>query len=578
MSSTASPDTPLLPSLNTNWADWIAQHLFFILCALAGFLYVAGLPIHLMEPDASVYAILSKNMVQTGNYWDLYLYDKDWLDKPHFPFWITAFSFKLLGINSVAYKLPALLFIGLAAIYTYRFARELYNTTVAQLSVLILLTALHLVMSNSDVRAEPYLTGLTIAATYHLYRLQHRFAWQDVLWGSLFAACALMTKGLFTIVPIGGAIFAELAIKKQWSQMLHWKWLLVAAVTLVFTTPELYSLYHQFDSHPEKVVFDQTNVSGIRFFFWDSQFGRFFNTGPIKGEGDPFFFLHTLLWAFIPWSLLMYYAFFQVVGRAIRKYNPKQEFYTLGGAVLPILMFSLSKFQLPHYTNIVFPFLAILTAQAIAGIGNSGKGLRFYTIAQYFTIGVLLAALGALHSFFRPSDLSITFWLVLVGLLILCVAVWQSSLAEWVRTFYFTCLAFLLFAFYLNLNFYPNLLTYQSSSQAAFYANDYYPGQPTAVYGDLRTLSYDFYAQQPVKWYFTLPELQAALQQKPQIVYTSSDKLTDLTEARIPFTIIQSFDEFHVTTLTPEFINHHTRKQALHTHVLIAIPEITDRK
>ncbi len=574
MSSLSDPDTHIpLAARTGDWTGWLYRHLFAVLCVMIGLLYLTGLPIHLMEPDASVYAILSKNMVQTGNYWDLFLYGKDWLDKPHFPFWITALSFQVWGINSEAYKLPALLFVALAAVYTYRFAKELYSTTVAQLSVLILLTALHIILSNSDVRAEPYLTGLTVAATYHFYRLQRQFSWQHLLWGSLFAACALMTKGLFTIVPIGGAIFTELLLKRQWSQLFHWKWLVVAVVTLVFTTPELYSLYHQFDSHPEKVVFGETNVSGIRFFFWDSQFGRFFNTGPIKGQGDKFFFLHTLLWAFLPWALLMYYAFVKLVRDNFRRVQLTQEFYTVGGSVLTILMFSLSKFQLPHYSNIVFPFLAILTAQGVVAIGTTNKGLVFYKSVQYFTIVVLLAAIGALQYFFRPPDVFFVFVLLVIILLGIGFAIMRSQLAGWIKVFYQTCVVMLIFGFYLNLIFYPALLTYQSSSQAAFYANEQFPNQPTAVYGDIRTLSYDFYARQPVQWYFTLDELKQAIAQRPLIVYTTADKLHELTNAGIRFEPIGSFDEFHVTTLSAEFINHRTRQEALHTNVLVKVQQ-----
>lgn len=67
-------------------------------------------------------------------------------------------------------------------------------------------------------------------------------------------------------------------------------------ILLIFISPELICLYIQFDSHPEKIVFGNTHVSGIRFFFWDSQFGRFFNTGPIKGKGDPFFlYAHVIV-------------------------------------------------------------------------------------------------------------------------------------------------------------------------------------------------------------------------------------------------------------------------------------------
>jgi hypothetical protein len=80
-------------------------------------------------------------------------------------------------------------------------------------------------------------------------------------------------------------------------------------LTVIFTIPEIYALYIQFDLHPEKVVFNKQHVSGIKWFLWDSQFGRFTNDGPItRKQGDVFFFIHTLLWAFAPWCLLFYYA------------------------------------------------------------------------------------------------------------------------------------------------------------------------------------------------------------------------------------------------------------------------------
>ena len=138
---------------------------FFI--GLAVLVNFSGLFVPLMDPDAGVYASVSKNMVLRDNYWELYFQGNDWLDKPHFPFWITAAFFKLFGIHTWSYKLPGILFVFLGAYYTYRFAKQLYNETIALWAVFILLTAEHIIISNNDVRAEPFLTGLIIAAAWH---------------------------------------------------------------------------------------------------------------------------------------------------------------------------------------------------------------------------------------------------------------------------------------------------------------------------------------------------------------------------------------------------------------------------
>lgn len=77
-----------------------------------------------MAPDAALYASIAKTMAQSNNYIELFVENTDWLDKPHFPFWISALSFEVFGINTFAYKLPALLFVFLGAVYTYLLAKN----------------------------------------------------------------------------------------------------------------------------------------------------------------------------------------------------------------------------------------------------------------------------------------------------------------------------------------------------------------------------------------------------------------------------------------------------------------------
>lgn len=295
------------------------HRILYWLVGLAVFTSFSGLFVPLMDPDAGVYASISKTMAQQGDYVNLYFQQTDWLDKPHFPFWVTAVFFKIFGYHTWSYKLPGILFMLMGAYYTYLFAKKYYTKTIALWSSLILLTALHIIISNNDVRAEPFLTGLIIASVYHFSNaLNKKPGWQLVV-ACFFAGCAVMTKGIFTLIPIGGAVAGELIIKKDWKQLFHWRWILAAILIGIFILPELYCLRKQFDEHPEKTILGSDHVSGIKFFLWDSQFGRFFNTGPIKGKGDKLFFLHTLLWAFLPWALLMYGALFTRVKTASGK-------------------------------------------------------------------------------------------------------------------------------------------------------------------------------------------------------------------------------------------------------------------
>ncbi|MFN8888981.1 MAG: ArnT family glycosyltransferase, partial [Cyclobacteriaceae bacterium] len=136
--------------LNYSWEQWLDARWRYFLGA--GILVnLTGLFFTIIEPDGAVYATLAKQMVLTGDYGNLILQGRDWLDKPHFPFWMIALSYHIFGITTFAYKLPALLFWALGGWYTFRFANLFYTRTVAQISVLIYLTAMHAVLSNNDV-------------------------------------------------------------------------------------------------------------------------------------------------------------------------------------------------------------------------------------------------------------------------------------------------------------------------------------------------------------------------------------------------------------------------------------------
>src|ERR1700754_2169958 len=131
-----------MPTLPVNQRSWL-----YFLLFLAVAVNFSGLFVTLLGADGPLYASISKTMVEKGNYVELFSHGTDWLDKPHFPFWITAFSFEIFGFTTWAYKLPAILFLLLGVIYTYLLARKLYDEKTAYWAAIILLTAQHIIIS-----------------------------------------------------------------------------------------------------------------------------------------------------------------------------------------------------------------------------------------------------------------------------------------------------------------------------------------------------------------------------------------------------------------------------------------------
>lgn len=538
---------------------------FFV--AMAVLLNFSGLFVTIIGPDGALYASIAKTMVLKNNFAELFVDGRDWLDKPHFPFWMAAISFKLFGFQTWAYKLPAVLFSMMAVAYTYKLARLFYTKETGLWAALILLTAQHLVISDMDVRAEPYLTGLIIGSVYHFFKAQDKNWFRQLLIGSLWAACAVMTKGIFALIPVFGAIAISLAIVKNWKMLFNFRWLIAIGMVLVFMIPELWCLYLQFDSHPEKVIFEQTNVSGIRFFFWDSQFGRFFNTGPYKkAGGDPSFFIHTTLWAFLPWSVLLIFSVVDFISNKTNRIR-QQDWVCISGAGLALLVLSASQFQLPHYVVIIFPFYAILVANYITRL-ESIKAIKLTNAIQTGLSFLLLGLSIVVHILFKPA-LPSYLLLSILAILLLIMLLPKYSEERYIPLFR-TAAVIMFINVYFNLAYYPTLTMYQGDSQAAFWLNKHNP-QKLPVVKVVNNFSYaiDFYSDEIIHDHWLGEEHK--LPNKPYYVYGTQESLDDLAKQGIVMEQVKSFATYRITRMKLKFLNHKTRKEAVETAKIVLV-------
>jgi len=535
--------------------------LYLLLFVLALAVNFSGLNLNFFSDDPGLYASIAKNLVYKKDFFELFSYNRDWLDKPHFPFWCILVSFKLFGISVWAYRLPALLFFALSLLYTYLFTRKYYGGEIAAIAVMILMTAQHVLLSNIEVRAEPYLMALIIGSIYHIARLEERFTLAHLLLAALLTACAIMTKGIFVVVAIYGSLVGQLIFQKRFRQVFSFKWILLLLITFLFTLPEFYALYIQFDLHPEKTVFGPHHVSGIKWFLWDSQFGRFVNNGPIvrKASGSPFFYLHTLLWAFAPWGLLFYYATFKNITGLFGQKKPAQ-YYALSGGLLLLILFSLSRFQLPFYTNAVFPLFAIITAPFCQG-QLSRLGSKIILASQWVFVLLMPVAVLVIHFFLKPAS-NVLFFIDCLLFAFVVYIILRRVKTPHQRVFFLNCSAALFVGFYLSTVFYNQITPYKGQIAAAGYINQK-PFDHVHIY----TLKpenniFQFYCKRPVD-IVPLEQFDSFKPQEAAVFYVNQPSMDYLIQHHIPVKVIRSFINYPQENLLPAFINKATRYQVL---------------
>ncbi len=114
-----NPVTSLF-AIENPWLKWLPFAGIYLV-------YGIGLFLDVMDVDATQYASMAREMLETGNYLKLYNRYENYLDKPPLIFWLSALSYKLLGVSNFAYKLPSFLFSLLAAYSTYRLAKLYYG-------------------------------------------------------------------------------------------------------------------------------------------------------------------------------------------------------------------------------------------------------------------------------------------------------------------------------------------------------------------------------------------------------------------------------------------------------------------
>ncbi len=550
----------------------ISSTRYWFLIALVILVYVMGLFVTLFENDSAQFAVMAMRMVQEGDFINLFKGPEEYLDKPHMHYWLAALSFKIFGISHWAYRIPALLVTLLGAYSCFGLGKLLYNKDVGRFAALIFMTAQTIVLAVIDVRTDAVLTGFTIFSIWQLTSYVEKGQLKNILLGAFGAGLAFSTKGQIALLVIGVCLFCHLLYTRRWKRLASWKILTALLVFSLTIAPMLYAYYLQFDLHPEKVIRGSSNRSGILFIFWEQSFERLSGVGHGKNSSDFFFFFHTFLWVFLPWTVLALIAFWWRVKSFAKlrfRYNGNYEFLTLGGITIVFFIISFAQFKLPHYLNIIIPLYAILTASYLHSLYSYSKKIEIKALlgVQYSVLSlVFIFSLMVCFYVFKLQ----TIWSYVILILVLGVIVHFCLKREeyYMRIITISVCSSLLLNGLLNVHFYPSLLNYQAGSTMAYRAgNKNVPVDKIFKINDGHTWGLDFYNKCPVK-IATLSELA---DKQDVWVYATDNDLQRLRNAGFDWDDQITVDQFRITRLQLKFLNPATRYKKLKKRHLVHI-------
>ncbi len=426
--------------------------------------YIWGMLVPILESDSAHNAIIGMRMYLTGNWVDMIYRGNDYLDKPHLAFWMSALGNSLLGVTTLAYKLPSFI-IAIPGVYaTYRLGKKLYSHRTGIWAAFMMISTQAYILGQNDVRMDAILLSTSIVATWMLYEFSVNGKWHWLIGGSFFLAMAFSTKGMSGAAPPVIAVLSQALYSRNWKFLASFRWIWGIPLFFIFSLPVLYSYYLQFDLHPEKVIRGMSDISGVAFILLYQNIERMDGASwGSAGSNDPFLFFHSLLWVLLPWSLLAYWAYFRKGIRLWKeklKYQEGREILTFMTILVMFTIMSVSNFKLPHYLNILFPYFAILIAAQLESLSGQ-KPVRTLLIIQRSIAVILMAAAVLINTWLFPITHILVFPAGLLALVIL-VWEWRSDLHVTEKLIGISVTASLFVNLLLNGNFYPRLQEYSA--------------------------------------------------------------------------------------------------------------------
>ena len=537
-----------------------------LLIAVIAIGYIAGLFVIMPDNDSANHASIALNILESGNWFSLIDKGLPYLDKPHFQFWIVALCFKFLGVSTFAYKINSFLFTLLAFFSTYKLVSLLKDKQTGITAALILSTFCAYALSNVDVRMEAILTSAIIFAIWQGVLYIDKDKLVNLIFLTLGLGIAFGTKGWIGIMVPAFSLISYLLVQKNIKWMLSYRSLMVIVLFFLWISPVLYAYYVQFDLHPELVIRGTSHHSGVKFILWDQIFERMSGQLGTPGGKDYFFFLHTLLWALLPWGLMFYYFVISEISQLISK---GKKLNLITGVTLPAiglttLALSFSQFKLPHYINVIFPLVAIFLAYRLSDKINP-KELKTLGIIQKITVGCVLVLMVIINLLCLPPDFLVGYVIVLFSVLVFLFLLFVKT-ASLKNIINISLLCSSMIWITMNTCFYPHLLKYQAGNEIAeVLKHNKFDFRNVGTYHmDDHCYSFDIYSGKIAHPWTADSINQKLIAGKPVFVLVNqSTHLALQTDTLWSSKTILKHDDYRVTIVTSRFLNPTTRSQVL---------------
>lgn len=376
----------------------------------------------LVDPTESRYAAVAQRMLLDNNWLTPKVPMPEglvpYIGKPPLHFWLTALSYKTLGVDEWTSRLPSFFAAVLILLLIYNFGVSYFSKEIALSACTIALSCCVFFIAAGASIIDVSLTALITAAVVNLYifksKLNHarRYAYLS----AAFSALGFLCKGPIALVLIALPFLISSLIRKDFGWLKRLPWLGCISILICLNAPWF-------------ILSEIENPGFLKYFFWNENIARYI----LKDYGDKFGFGHThpygtawLLMVVVafPWSI-----FLGVAGFKSRR-GSDWSWLTANNEVLFCFCWGISSalfFTFVRQLHIMYllpavPGLALLTAKILAVFYNKSHNRMLHYWNSFGAYSSLLVSIFLLiFSVYLSDSASIAICLTVVSITLLII-------------------------------------------------------------------------------------------------------------------------------------------------------------
>lgn len=357
--------------------DWLPG-LSLILLGLL--LYLPGIWDWPLSRAEAMYALIPKEMFESGQWLTPTLNGTRYLDKPPLFYWVNLLAYHLLGVSDRVARLPTLL-IGLGEVwFTYMIGRRLLGTRPAWLGGFVLLTSVGFFTLHLQLLTDHLVTlGLVAAMCVVVYAEDHP-TWRWAVLFQVSLAVGFLSKGFIGLAfPL--LILAGYACLQRQPRLLLLAFDPRGCLVFLALTVPWFLIMEQ--NHPGFLQHHIVNEQILRFF--GQRQPPDITPFPLPG-----FWLFLFLWL-LPWGLLLPEGLYRFWQETASSESARRGRLLLLWAAIIMGFFSVSSTRIEYYSLPALPPLALVLGWRLARSLEASRD-RSLPLALFF-LGLLGLAL-----------------------------------------------------------------------------------------------------------------------------------------------------------------------------------------